>query len=358
MFVNSNPVASDARNPGLPGRIYSLSDIPSELEPAPVAIFIKTFARDLRLAQRLMRSIEEHNRDRIPTFLVCEPELFDEFEFLCSNTTLISEEIFSEVLFTGTVDTLHSKIAAGYLNQQLIKLEFGSLNLVQNYFITDSDLVFIRDFFIGDFLVDEFGTQVFHACEEDRQLSSRGDYSITWDERQKSLSRIASAIGITDIDGFYPTVHNSQLMSVRVLTDLKEFLKSRNMDFRDALVISPYEFSWYSLYALKFHSQTLKTRENFVFMLHSSLQHVEAFITGRSFKTLAPGYLGVIVNSNISSWNGAETLDSWGRQILTWRELGRLWRASIRLTIRKTSLFWLVRRTRSFLKRKCEVQDT
>ena len=118
----------------------------------PLALYCKSYSTDLRRVVRLMQSIERFNETRIPVYVsVPEAELVLFREHLgTTSAQLISDESIlraSPRLNQAQVARMHGAVA-----QQVVKSEFWRLGLAKNYLCLDSDCVFIRPFFIADFM--------------------------------------------------------------------------------------------------------------------------------------------------------------------------------------------------------------
>jgi hypothetical protein len=116
-------------------------------------MFCKTYSGDLGCAKRMLMSFHIHNKDSIKMYMsVPEREIELFHEFTNENVTLISDESYAKKYFSTT--TKHG-FSIGYFNHEVCKLAFWETGLAQNYLCVDSDLIFIRDFYIVDFMADK-----------------------------------------------------------------------------------------------------------------------------------------------------------------------------------------------------------
>jgi hypothetical protein len=266
---------------------------------AELALLVKSYQGDFEYAERLMQSINAHNIDALPVFIVVPEKDLQQFNVFASDTT----KILSENLFENHL--VHEETAGfrpGYINQEIIKLAFWELDLCDNYFCVDSDAEFIRDFDRADFMAQP-GIP-FTFLTEDRELVVEPDYyQSTWVNRMKSLEKIRESIGYTGPWLF--TVHGHAVFSATVLQSfVTDFLGPRGWDYKDALAISPYEPTWYNTWLLHTGVIAIIPREPLVKTFHNAQQHLEYQLRGIRKEDTARGFVAVVVNSNFSRGHG------------------------------------------------------
>lgn len=271
-----------------------------------LGILLKSYAKDFHYAERMVESFHQHNRDSLPLFLVVPDDDQDLFQpIVRQNTSLIPESDFAEHLVTEPVWGLRP----GYINQEIIKLAFWEKGLTENYFCADSELVFIRDFGINDFMFD--AVTPYTVLVEDNELKVEPRYYREhWQGREKHLRRIQELVGLDDRRLL--TCHGHQVMSREVLGSLKsDFMEPRGWDYRDLLAESPYEFSWYNFWLQHSRVIPLKSREPLVKTFHHEGQALESALRGIERSDLARGYIGYVVNSNYAdAFAGAHGLST------------------------------------------------
>lgn len=262
---------------------------------ASLGILVKSYRDDLAYAARLMESLDKYNVSQIPTWIVVpdgDLPLFAKFERPHRQT--LGESLFAQFLVTEPVGGLR----AGYANQEIVKLAFWELGLVDNYFTVDSDAVFVRDFDQSDLMFDD--ATPYTVLVGDNDLKVDPDYfSRYWTTREASLRVIQAEIGFDDPRLL--TCHGHQIMSAEVLRSLRdEFMQPRGWTYRDMLAVSPYEFSWYNMWLQYRKCIPIYAREPFIKVLHSAEEHVQYALAGITFEDVARGYLGIVVNSNFA----------------------------------------------------------
>ncbi len=264
-----------------------------------LALLVKSYQGDFDYAERLLQSINTHNVDALPVYIVVPEKDLQQFNVFASDTT----KILSENLFANHL--VHEETAGfrpGYINQEIIKLAFWELDLCDNYFCVDSDAEFIRDFDRADFMAQP-GIP-FTFLTEDRELVVEPDYyQSTWVNRMKSLEKIRESIGYTGPWLF--TVHGHAVFSATVLQSfVTDFLEPLGWDYKDALAISPYEPTWYNTWLLHTGVIEITSREPLVKTFHNAQQHLEYQLRGIRKEDTARGFLAVVVNSNFSRGHG------------------------------------------------------
>ena len=107
----------------------AVSELPEQNRPA-LGILIKSYRGDLERAEDLCESLGTFNSDNLPIWIVVPEQDLSDFT-ACANrcdATLLSESLFSHHLTEVPV----SGIRPGYINQEIIKLAFWELGLVEN----------------------------------------------------------------------------------------------------------------------------------------------------------------------------------------------------------------------------------
>ena len=109
-----------------------------------LALYCKTFRRDITRFEKLFDSIKEHNKDNIPLY-VSAPS---------SDEKLLQQAVGTEgYTFIADEDIFESTVLRdGWETQMLVKLNAFDKVPALNMLILDSDCFFIRDFYESDFI--------------------------------------------------------------------------------------------------------------------------------------------------------------------------------------------------------------
>jgi hypothetical protein len=266
---------------------------------ASIGLLVKSYRGDLPYAERLIASLDRYNVTNVPTWVVVPEEDLPMFaQFANPHREVISQSVLGKHLVDGPIGDLRT----GYANQEIVKLSFWELGLVDNYFTLDSDAIIVRDFDRNDFMFDD--DTPFTILVEDNDLKvDRDYYNQYWQSREASLRIIQTEVGLNDPRIL--TCHGHQIMSGTVLRSLRdEFLNPRGWTYRDMLAVSPYEYSWYNFWLQAKQPIPIKIREPLIKVLHSAEQHVHYAMANVTLDDVARGYLGIVVNSNFArTWD-------------------------------------------------------
>lgn len=273
------------------------------------AFLLKTYDKDFPYAERLLTSLARHNRENIHCFVVAPGQSGEIFfntlkEEVKKNATFIEEEGWGEALTQENILGLK----AGYINQEIIKLSFWEKGLCENYLCLDSDGIFIRDFYVRDFMYDEHIP--YSVLIEDNELKSDPYYYYSyWIKRAEYLQRIQEELGVTNKRLL--TCHGFQIFNTKVLEDFKTgYMKVREYNYIDLMRISPYEFSWYNIWLQKCDILPIHPCEPLFLYFHMKHQLYLSWILGRNMDDLKRSYVGIVINSN---WSRGKDLSYDGR---------------------------------------------
>jgi len=271
---------------------------------------LKSYLPDIDYTQRFIESFTRYATQPIPLYVVVPDEDVAAFEDIVGEIgEVLPESLWDEHL----VDYRIHGNAPGYINQEIIKLAFGQLNLCENYLCADSEAVFIRPFGIEDFMANE--TTPFTFVTEDHELQVDPIYYQRYGQaREQSLITLREYLGLsTEI---YQTCHGFGVFSSEVLRSLGEFMEEKQLSYADLLEICPYEFSWYNFWLEKMGVIPRITREPLFETIHMSHQHLSYALKEIDESDLARGYVGVVVNSGHSRDQGVLDFDTDFRQTL------------------------------------------
>ena len=143
-------------------------------------MFCKTYSADLNSFSLMIDSFNTFNEDNIKLFVsVPEKEINLYTKFNNKNISVITDESYAGNFFTNK--SYHG-LSTGYINQEICKLSFWESNIAENYLCIDSDLQFIRKFYISDFMVDK--NTPYTVLVMDKDLSIEKHYHDFWNFRK------------------------------------------------------------------------------------------------------------------------------------------------------------------------------
>ncbi len=295
-------------------------------------IVCKTYRGDLRRAQRLLASLQPHNRDKLPVVLIVpsgDLELFRSQLPALACEFVTDEDVVSAHPQAASLALLaRYKATPGSKAQQVVKSEAWRLLGCQAYLCTDADTVFLRPFGRADFLAPEgHPYSHVHESKEYRQLAaSRGHVKVEQDFRRES-ARLKELFNRTGPDyDFGPT---PVPWSAKVWNDLHEQrLAPHGHTLWDAIEQMPSELRWYGESLLAFRSIPLAPIEPLFRVYHHDWHFNALRRLGETEANLTERFIGAVYQSN---WQyemdeaGARSAASRGvRRIKRWlRQLRR-----------------------------------
>jgi hypothetical protein len=265
-----------------------------------IVILLKTYKGDIDYIKRLIESFKKYNHDKIPLYIVVPSIDLSLFKkFVDKNIKLLSDEsITTDLVYDNSI----WGIRPGYINQEIIKLSFWKKGLCKNYFCMDSDGVFIRNFYVSDFMYDE-NTPYTILSEDHELIVDPQYYKDYWCERERLIKRIQKKIGLTDRRML--TSHGFAILSCKVLESFyKKYLLPNKLRYTDILKIAPYEFSWYNMWLQKDKTIPIEFKDPLIKLFYQKSQHLEYLNRGITVKDISRGYIGYVINSNYSRGYG------------------------------------------------------
>jgi len=262
--------------------------------------FLKTYKDDYNYVKRLINSFNKHNKDDLLMYIMCssnESVLFKKFE--SENIRLLNEEKLGHYLVN---DFSINNISPGYVNQCILKLSFWELGLLENYFCIDSEVVFIEDFLLSDFITEN--NIPYSFLIEDNELKVDPIYNNEYNiSRDKTIDLIKSSLKLNS--NKHLTIHGNTTLSSLVLKCFKkEILEKRNISYKDLMKISLMEFTWYNFYLQKEKPFEIIVREPIIKTFHNFYNYNDYLRKGITINDISRGYKGYLINSNFSRASG------------------------------------------------------
>lgn len=261
-------------------------------------MYCKTYSGDYLYIQKMIESFSLYNKDGIVLFLSVpekEVNIFKSFEK--KNIKLISDESYAGRYFASHTSY---NFSIGYFNQEICKLAFWETGFAENYLCVDSDVIFIRDFYISDFMKNE--KTPYTILVQDKDLHAAKWYPHA-KYRKEWIKKIWEYIDYDDKR--YRTCHGFQILNAKVMNSLKnDFMKPRNLEYKDLIEYSPLEFSWYNAWFQKSKLIEEYAVEHFVRYFHNKADYNFSRIEALSLEALKQEYVGIVLNSNWSKTKG------------------------------------------------------
>jgi hypothetical protein len=258
-----------------------------------IALYCKSFSRDIDRVVNLVKSIHKFNVDKIPVYISVPSQDVTLFHQVSGNGVTIIED---EDIYDGN--------APGWIQQQIVKSNFWKLELCENYVCIDSDGYFIKDFHTSDFMYDdETPYTVIHEQKElftwtvskVNQLGFDPKISYTSD-RQKIMDLFGRTGKYYDF-GPVPTIWSGKVW--KSLED--NYITPNNLTWEQMLEYSPSEFSWYGESLLAFKAINIYPCEPVFKVFHYAQQLQEYIQNGITQEMISQNYLGIIMQSNFTN---------------------------------------------------------
>lgn len=271
-----------------------------------VGLLVKSHAPDLPYMGRLLASLDRYNVDELPVFIVVPDHDVRAFEDEArGRAQVLPESVVGQHLVSAPVNGY----AAGYINQEIVKLCLWEAVDLDAYLCLDSDAELVAPLHRHHLLTPD--GQPYTFLTEDRDLQADPQYfAAHWEPRMVALDLIADTIGIDRGARPLRTVHGHALFAREALRSFRDdFLAPRGWGYVDALRIAPYEPTWYSLWVQHARPIPLIPREPIVRTFHTDRDFLDYRLRGLGAADAGRGYPIVVVNSNFSRGDGVLDLD-------------------------------------------------
>ena len=254
-----------------------------------IVLFCKSYRGDIERFKVQAESVRNYNKDNIP-FYICIPKndknIFDP----------IVKECNIKVFFDEDISNLVSE--QSHFTQQLFKIEFmRSSNVAKYYFLMDSDMYFIRDFYVNDFFNNEVPYMTMHECKDLLEYSYliHGDNRLnTWFEgERKPIMELFGRKGKC-----YDYSGSANLYIADVFIRLyNDYCKPNKLNFLDLLNHCSSENTWYGEYALATNTPFYPCGPMFK-TFHYPWQYSHHKSLGITEEMISKNYLGITMQSN------------------------------------------------------------
>ena len=255
-----------------------------------LVLYCKSYRNDVYRVKELLTSILLYNHDSIP-FYVSVPES--------------DIEIFRQIVGTTdyilVTDESIDPTNQGWLGQQIVKSQFWKLGVCENYVCIDSDSIFIKSFYIKDFMFNE--NTPYTICHEHRELFEFMDrHPMHFDPYDGYVADRLSIMDFFQRAGVvYDFGPSPVIWSSAVWKSLHEqYLEPNNLKFIDLLNTIPSEFTWYGEWLLHDKTIPIYPRGPLFKVYHYQSQHEYDKHYKIDNSKLSRYYLGIILQSN---WN-------------------------------------------------------
>lgn len=256
-------------------------------------LFVKTYRADFESCSKLIKSINQYNKDEIKLLISVNDE---DISFFKQN---LQTDLF-DIIKDSDIIAMENKDPWQY--QQIVKSQLHRLNITENYVCLDSDSYFIKDFYISDFIQDDVPYTIIHQQKEMFSWLSNNRKHFKDDPKQyfEDISRkIMAKFGRKGI--CYDYGPSPTIWSNKVWKDFqKNYLDANNINYPDLIHEFPSEFTWYGEWLLKSNVIPLFPKEPLFKVFHYKKQFQDFIKEGHTRESIKENYLGVVLQSN---WN-------------------------------------------------------
>lgn len=254
-----------------------------------LVFLVKSHAPHFHYTKQLLETIDKHNRDNIPVYLAIPKEQHELYKnnLTPGNYTILFDE-----------DIVKRPVVQSWMAQQLVKMCFSEMGLCENYFWIDGDSYFIRDFYLSDFMFDEYTP--YTTIHENKDLFQwLALHPQLFDGILESYGRDRQMVmDLFGRRGKYYDWTCPNLWSVKVFDHMREhYLKPNNLTFENLLSYVPGELIWYGEYLLAAQPIRLIPCESWFKPFHTLKQMQDCKAVGNTEATLAKNFLGIVMPS-------------------------------------------------------------
>lgn len=269
-----------------------------------LVLYCKSYRRDFLRLKRLYESIKIFNKDFIPFYISTPAEDKEELFKVILNGEfqwIADEEIVSE---NSDIKPEQIKNLPGGVSQAIIKSEFWRLKICKNYVCLDSDCVFIREFYVSDFIID--GDNPYTVIFENKdyfQIAINRNETKVYHNLKKESDRVMHLFGRKGTNYYCPCP--PFIWSCKVWKSLEQkLLKPNNINFIDLVtdkkyknIINP-ETLIYIECLLKYKEINLYPKEQLFRVYYSDWYYYLLKRLGENKLKIINNYLGVVYQSN------------------------------------------------------------
>lgn len=290
-----------------------------------IVLYCKSYRKDFLRLKRLLQSISDFNCDQIP-FYISTPKA--DYELLVQLLGSEGYEWISDesILLSNPAAPIGiESTKSGSLSQQVIKSEFWRLGLCENYVCLDSDCIFIKQFYLSDFLAfDGQPYTVIYQNKEYFQLAVDRGFAKAPHQLIAEGDRVKHLFGRQGPNYYCPCP--PFIWSAKVWKSLEDsYLKPKGLSFWDICTPEHPETLIYLEALLNYKAIPLNPIEQLFRIYYYDWHYYLLRRIGETPAKLRENYLGVIYQS---SWDlsldyGASQKSIFSRSLKKLKRFGR-----------------------------------
>lgn len=266
-----------------------------------LVLYCKSYRRDFLRLKNLLKSISDFNVDKIPFYISTSRDEYPELEKIlagCGEYIWVADEDI--VAANQRVQPGIERTRSGGLAQQTIKSEFWRLGISENYVCLDSDCLFIKKFFISDFIASDGNpyTVIYQNKEYFQFAENRNHHKVSIELRQEA-ENVKRIFGRQGPNYYCPCP--PFIWSAKVWKSLDEqYLIPKNLTLWDLNTKENPETLLYLEALLNYGAIPLHPIEQLFRIYYYDWHYFLLRRNGERIQKLVPNYLGVIYQS---SWS-------------------------------------------------------
>lgn len=256
-----------------------------------LALYCKSYHRDIDRVEKLALSIQKYNEDNLPFYIsvpLVDLQLFQQRNIPA--TQLITDE------------DIYIVEGRGWVQQQIVKSNFWRLSLCENYLCLDSDSYFIKPFYEKDFIAyDDVPYTVMH---EQKELFEWAHVYLHFNPQEgfnQEKDQVMSLFNrqYTKRWDFGPS---PTIWSKKVWKSLEDnYIIPNGLTFEKLIEYCPSEFTWYGEALLAFRPFEILPVQPLFKVFHYPGQFIQAKQQNYTEEIYTNNYYGIILQSNFNA---------------------------------------------------------
>lgn len=256
-----------------------------------LALYCKSYHRDIDRVEKLALSIQEYNEDNLP-FYISVPS--SDLQLFQERNIPATELIVDEDIYIAE--------GRGWVQQQIVKSNFWKLDLCENYLCLDSDSYFIKPFYEKDFIAYE--DVPYTVMHEQKELFEWAHIHLHFDPQEGFNQEKDQVMSLFDRQytkrwdfGPSPTI-----WSKKVWKSLEDnYIIPNGLTFEKLIEYCPSEFTWYGEALLAFRPFEILPVQPLFKVFHYPGQFIQAKEQKYTEEIYRNNYYGIILQSNFNA---------------------------------------------------------
>jgi len=256
-----------------------------------LALYCKSYRRDIDRVEKLALSIQKFNKDELPFYISVPTE---DIELFKERNLPVTDLIPDEDIFIAE--------GRGWVQQQIVKSNFWKLDLCENYLCLDSDSYFIKPFYQHDFIAYE--DVPYTVMHEQKELFEWAHVHLHFNPQEGFNQEKDQVMSLFNRQykkrwdfGPSPTI-----WSKKVWKSLEDnYITPNELSFEKLIEYCPSEFTWYGEALLAFRPFEILPVQPLFKVFHYPDQFIQAKQQKYTESIYTNNYYGIILQSNFNA---------------------------------------------------------